>query len=253
MKYTAEHSKPITENFYRYEFKYFLSLRRREEVEMEVANFMSYDGHVHDELGQAYHVRSLYFENDLFTHYYEKIDGIRLRRKYRLRTYGKVFDKHLPIYLEEKNRNLDRVQKYRVRINPEHLVFFYNPLRYDELLELYPGVELVERFLFDGIKRAIQPILLVDYVRRPYVSDYDMNFRITFDDSLLTTATSLLFPPPSKNWMESIAGYTILEIKFNRRIPAWFHRILQSQNMRRLSFSKFVKGVETNGLAIDLS
>ena len=249
----ATRPNPLTENFYRYEFKYFLDLLQREEVESEIANFMSYDGHVHKELDQAYCVRSLYFENDASTHFFEKIDGIRLRRKYRLRTYGTNFDPDLPIYLEEKNRNLDRVQKHRVRIDPKHLETFYNPLHCDELLELYPGVELLERFLFDALRRSIQPKLLVDYVRRPYVSPYDMNFRVTFDSTLLTTATNRLFPSSPSNWLESIAGYTILEVKFNRRIPAWFHRILQSHNMRRLSFSKFVQGMETTGQAIDLS
>ena len=123
----ATRPSPVTENFYRYEFKYFLDLKQREEVESEIANFMNYDGHVHRELDQAYCVRSLYFENDASTHFLEKIDGIRLRRKYRLRTYGTSFEPDLPIYLEEKNRNLDRVQKYRVRIDPEHLETFYNP------------------------------------------------------------------------------------------------------------------------------
>ena len=56
-----------------------------------------------------------------------------------------------------------------------------------------------------------------------------------------------------ENWTERIAGYTILEVKFNRRIPAWFHRILQAHNMRRFSFSKFVRGMEATGLAINLS
>jgi hypothetical protein len=253
VKSIATHPTPVTEDFYRYEFKYFLSLQHREEVESEVANFMNFDGHVHEDLDQAYYVRSLYFENEASTHFYEKTDGIRVRRKYRLRTYGTSFDPELPIYLEEKNRNLDRVQKHRVRIDPKHLEIFYNPLQCDELLELYSGVELIERFLFDALRRSIQPKLLVDYIRRPYVSAYDMNFRVTFDSTLLTTATNQLFPSSSSNWLESLAGYTILEVKFNRRIPVWFHRILQSHNMRRLSFSKFVQGMEATGLAIDLS
>ena len=246
-------SPRVTENFYRYEFKYFLDLRLRNEIESEVANFMNYDGHAHEELDQAYYVRSLYFENKASAHYYEKIDGIRMRRKYRLRTYGTSFNTGLPIYLEEKNRDLDRVKKHRVLIDPEHLEIFYNPLRFDELLKLYPKVELIERFLFNGLRRAIQPKLVVDYIRRPYVSFYDMNFRITFDSELLTTATKILFPTALENWTESIAGYTILEVKFNRRIPAWFHRILQAHNMRRFSFSKFVRGMEATGLAINLS
>ena len=36
-----------TEDFVRYEFKLPLGLRKREEVESEVAKFMSFGGHVH--------------------------------------------------------------------------------------------------------------------------------------------------------------------------------------------------------------
>jgi hypothetical protein len=80
-----------------------------------------------------------------------------------------------------------------------------------------------------------------------------MNFRITFDSILLTTATGSLFPSSFQNWTEALAGHTILEVKFNRRIPAWFHRVLQAHNLRRFSISKFVRGMEATGLAINLS
>ena len=89
-----------TEDFVRYEFKFPLDLRKREEVESEVAKFMSFDGHVHSELSNAYYVRSLYYDNDVATNYYEKIDGVKMRRKFRLRTYGKLIESSLPIYLE---------------------------------------------------------------------------------------------------------------------------------------------------------
>ena len=38
-------------------------------------------------------------------------------------------------------------------------------------------------------------------------------------------------------------GYTILEVKFERGIPAWFHRTIQAYNLRRESISKFVYGI----------
>jgi hypothetical protein len=44
-----------------------------------------------------------------------------------------------------------------------------------------------------------------------------------------------------------------MEVKFHRRIPAWFHRILQTYNLDRVSISKFVLGMSSTGLAIDLS
>ena len=246
---------PLTleQNFVRYEFKFFLDQRKREEVESEIANFMTFDGHIHPELSNAYFVRSLYFDNDVASYYYEKIDGIRKRRKFRIRTYGKSFEPGLPVYLEEKNRDGDRVHKHRIEIDPCHLPAICDPDQYYSLLKLLPKVNLVDRFLYDTIRRSLKPKVLVDYVRRPYVSSYDMNFRVTFDSVLMSAAANVLFPPQWTNWRHSYAGFTILEVKFFRRIPAWFHRIIQAHNLKRISFSKFCKSMEATELATDLS
>jgi SPX domain protein involved in polyphosphate accumulation len=252
MKLSTTMPATKTENFVRYEFKFPLDLRKREEVESEVANFMTFDGHVDPELDNGYYVRSLYYENDATTHYHEKIDGVKVRRKFRLRTYGKQLESTLPVYLEEKNRDGDRVHKHRVRIDSSHLPVFYNPDKYPDLPEIFPGVDLVGRFLFDAFRRSLKPKLLVDYVRRPYVSSYDMNFRVTFDSALMSAKADTLFPPDWENWKHSFAGFTILEVKFHRRIPAWFHRIIQAHNLRRVSFSKFCKGMEATHQAVDL-
>jgi len=242
-----------TEDFVRYEFKFPLDLRKREEVESEVAKFMSFDGHVHPELSNAYYVRSLYYENDATTHYHEKIDGVKKRTKFRLRTYGKKLEPSLPVYLEEKNRNGDRVHKHRVAIDSSHLPIFYSLERYSDLCEIFSGVDLVDRFLYNAFRKSIKPKLLVDYVRRPYVSAYDINFRVTFDSVLMSAKTDKLFPASSENWKHSFAGFTILEVKFHRRIPAWFHRIIQTHNLKRVSFSKFCKGMEATNQVVDLS
>ena len=116
-----------------------------------------------------------------------------------------------------------------------------------------PLGNLVDRFLFDSIRRSLKPKVLIDYIRRPYVSSYDMNFRVTFDSVLMSAATNELFPPQWTNWKHSRSGFTVLEVKFFRRIPAWFHRIIQAHNLKRISFSKFCQGMETTGLAVDLS
>ena len=59
-----------------------LNLEQREAIESELAHFMSYDGHVHKELENAYYIRSLYFDNEATTNFYEKIDGLQKRSKF---------------------------------------------------------------------------------------------------------------------------------------------------------------------------
>ena len=245
-------SESRVEDFSRYEFKYILNEQERSEVEEEVSHFMQYDGHVSEQLENAYLVRSLYFDNPESVNYYEKIDGLRSRRKYRLRTYGDSWSPDVPIYLEEKGRHKERTFKHRIRIRHKELPLFYSMSKRFDLLSLYPNTPLIENFIFNSTRRSTDPVVLVDYLRRPYMSPYDTNFRITFDARLVATPASALFPNSGNLWKACDAGYTIVETKFFRRIPAWFHRIIQAHNLRRLSVSKFCRGMEVCSLAENL-
>tara|TARA_R100000789_G_scaffold79229_1_gene74406 strand:+ start:150 stop:908 length:759 start_codon:yes stop_codon:yes gene_type:complete len=240
------------EEFSRYEFKYLLDADMREQVENEISNFMRYDGFAHSEMENSYIVRSLYFDDPERTHYYEKIDGQLDRRKYRLRTYVHDDDGQTPIFLEMKGRYNQRVYKRRARIACQELGSFLDPYLLGGIPQGQEDTEFLETFLYSSLRRRLSPVVLVDYIRRPYVSDYDMNFRVTFDSELRSAATGQLFPDATPPWKLAEPGRTIVEIKFNRRIPAWFHRIVQAYGLRRLSISKFCRGMEINGLAARL-
>jgi len=242
-----------TEDFARYEFKYLLNFEQRKNIEEEISHFMEFDGHVHKELENSYFVRSLYFDTEDAINYYEKIDGVGARRKFRIRTYSQEHEETVPIYLELKGRQIERTFKQRISIEREHLSLLTDPERHYEFLDCFPENWLAERFVFESDRKRIKPMVLVDYIRRPYTSEFDLNFRITFDDRLNAVAVDQLFVGQEQSWKHHLPGYTILEVKFHRRIPAWFHRILQAYNLRRLSISKFCKGMESCNLAIDLS
>ena len=239
------------EDFSRYEFKYILSRSVRDAIESEIQNFMRYDGFVHPEMNNSYFVRSLYFDNPQSTNFYGKIDGIKKRKKFRLRTYDKVQGTS-PIFFEQKGRNVNRVFKHRVRLNDEDLSFFGDSFNLEWLVKEYEGVKFIDEFIIDVVKNRISPVVLVDYVRTPYVSDYDTNFRLTFDSHISTTATNDLFEG-NNGFYDCLSGYTILEAKFHRKIPAWFHKIILAHNLERLSVSKFVLGMKTSKIAIDIS
>ncbi len=242
-----------TENFARYEFKYILDQEKSLAIESEAKNFMKYDGYVSEETGNSYHVRSQYFDNDLSTHFFEKVDGMRQRHKYRLRTYGVKRNQDNPIFLEKKGRKLERTYKQRYQIDYQNINKFYDYQKIEDLLEIYPSVDLIENFVFDFLRRAISPKIIVDYNRTPYISDFDHYFRLTFDRSLNTSLVedSNDIYSGKRSWKKMLAGYTILEVKFFRRFPPWFHRVIQYYNLRRLSVSKFSTGMEYCGIAQD--
>jgi hypothetical protein len=215
---------------------------------------MQYDGYASKDKSNSYHVRSQYYDNDLSTHFYEKVDGMRDRYKYRIRTYGETQTKNNPIFLEKKGRKLERTFKQRYQIDFKHLQSFYHPYEKEKLLKIYPNIDLIHDFVFDSIRKSTAPKIIVDYLRTPYVSNYDSNFRLTFDRSLTVAHTeknSYKIYKSDRTYYKIAAGYTILEMKFFRSFPPWFHKIIQTYNLRRQSFSKFSTGMEACGIAED--
>ena len=239
---------------YRYEFKYILNKKISDQIEKEARNFMIYDGHVNKELNNKYFVRSLYFENNFSSNFYEKVDGMKIRRKYRLRTYSNFFDPKVPIFFEVKGRISERTYKKRINVKNKYLNLFLSQSQNFNLLNLYPNNEMIINFIFDSFRKNLKPLILVDYKRRPYINKFGLYFRLTFDTNLLSSKTNNLFSNDKySSWLECKAGYTILEVKFDRSIPAWFHRIIQCYNLKRKSISKFVLGMSSCGLARETS
>ena len=185
------------------------------------------------------------------TNFYEKIDGIRSRKKFRLRTYSDQLNDSPLIFLEQKSRFENHVKKFRIDIKNEDLDYFYNQNKIFNLLDQYKH-DLVKSFVYDYYKKKIRPKVLVDYFRTPYISNYDINFRLTFDQNIVVSKSKNLFN--SKNMrINSLPDKSILEIKFYRRIPSWFHKILMGYNLERISISKFVLAIKDTKYAIDLS
>ena len=241
------------QKFARYEFKYLLNQQLARAIEEDVRLFMSYDGYVHPELGDKYYVRSLYFDNWATENFLEKVDGMKKRNKYRIRTYSKEENIDTPLFLEKKGRTNERTYKVRVNIDSKHLNYFLHPGFHDIILSKYKDNELAEGFVFDCNRKRLKPRVLVDYDRRPYLNNFGLYFRLTFDSHITALKTDTLYPgADSQPFQECRSGYTVLEVKFERSMPPWFHRIIQNYNLRRLSISKFVIGMEQCDMAEDI-
>ncbi len=237
-----------SQKFFRFEMKYIINEVTSEKIQNEIKNFMIYDKFTDTE--NHYFVRSLYFDNKLNSNFNEKVDGVKSRHKFRIRTYSRNLDS--PIFLEMKGRENSRTYKLRQQIQPEYLYLFYDKKRYFELKKIYPNNVLIEKFIFDNYKKNLTSNVLVDYDRTPFINKSGLYFRLTFDKNVKSLKNSNLYTNKSlKNWKECIAGYTILEVKFDSSIPLWFHRIIQNYQLRLRSISKFVIAAETLGIASD--
>ena len=245
-------SKNIQQKFSRFEMKYIIRKSISERIQKEIRNFMIYDGYANKELKKNYFVRSLYFENNNYSNFNEKVDGVKLRHKYRIRTYSNKLDKNTPIFLELKGRENLRTYKTRFFIEQNDLNLFFEKKNYFKLKKTYSDNYLIEQFIFDCYRKNLSPKILVDYNRTPYINKSGLYFRLTFDNNIISLSDSrLYFTSLNSGWRECLAGFTILEVKFESSIPAWFQRIVQSYQLQIRSISKFVIATDTLGLASD--
>ena len=240
-------------HFARFEFKYILSAKKRNQVEQDLNHFLDYDPFVRDRENHRYFVRSLYYDDDHYSAFHDKIDGLHTRSKFRVRTYSRDLDTDSPFFLEIKGRHNNLVYKHRTPIaeNTPNWRSMKGEMLSRQLLKLAEPSEVRTEFEFQLHKRRIKPVALIDYERCPYISKYDPDFRITFDEALRATYTDGLFPGVKATSKRVLSGYTIVEVKFKYHLPSWFHQVIQAHELRRVSVSKIVSGMETLGLARD--
>ena len=234
--------------FSRFEFKYIINKNLSKIIQEEIKNFTISD--YFSKKNEKYLVRSLYFDNNIFSNFNEKIDGIKNRHKFRIRTYVDEENKSTPIYLEMKGRDNQRTFKNRTKIKLEDLNTFCNNKNLFNLKKKYSENKLIDQFIFDSYRKKILPKVVVDYNRQALLSKNGLYFRLTFDSDIKSCSSQNIFEKEHE-WKLCIPGNDILEVKFDLNIPPWFHRIIQNYQLKRISVSKFVLGMESTNLAHD--
>ncbi len=169
-----------------------------------------------------YHIRSLYFDTIFNDAYFEKLDGVRDRNKYRIRIYN-LSDK--VIKLECKTKVGSLISKRSLTI-PRDLA--------DQLIAGdTEGLERTSSGLLSDMYREmtcglLRPVVLVDYVREAYLHPAE-EVRITFDKQLRTGMRSIdLFNPYVPTVPPFENGEIILEVKYNRVMPPYIRSLLNT-------------------------
>jgi|TARA_Y100000294_G_C8550107_1_gene334931 hypothetical protein len=243
---------PTIQDFQRFEFKYVVPNQVALAIRDEVKEFLVLDPNLEKTGQESYVVRSLYFDNPSADFFYEKTDGLKTRRKYRLRAYGSTRSAVSNFFLEQKGRHNEKTFKHRKPFDISELTHFYADGGIPWLENRFSEHQFIKDYVFDTIRRGLQPSVVVEYQRRPFISKQDVYFRITFDSDLTCLGSQELFPE-TQDLLRCIPGCTVIELKFLRSIPRWFHRIIQNFELRRVSISKFVVGMKVGGIAVDLS
>lgn len=213
---------------YRHEHKYaldylnYLSLRQKLQVVMRPDKHSGADG--------KYLITSLYFDNCFDKALKEKLHGVSMREKFRLRYYGEDFE---TFFLEKKQKVNGLCLKNSA------------PLSYDDCLRILDGshgellnsqTPLVAELGFKMQTQLLRPRSVVRYNREAYVYSTG-NVRITFDSDISTGLSPDWFFEPSQTPLAN--PVLIMEVKYDEFLPEMIRHIVQPHCTRLQAFSKY--------------
>lgn len=221
---------------FRHEHKYLISTQCAVLLKHRLQGVMRRDPYA-GPTGQ-YTIRSLYFDDEKFTAYGEKLDGLRDRIKYRIRFYNYNLDH---IRLEKKEKHEELTRKTGAPISREEALYLQKGLREGG----FAGGSPLMRELEAGIRCGLRPAILVDYDRTPFVCSAGQT-RITVDEHIRTRPYSPdLLASPGAMVPVLEEGMAVLEVKYNDFLPGHLSEVLEGIPKVPLAISKYVLCVNT--------
>ncbi len=210
----------------RHELKFFISRGQYELLSRQLAKVLELDPNAkphtypNGEVKYEYHIRSLYFDTIFDDAYYEKLDGVQDRNKYRIRIYDKS-DKLIKLECKSKAGSL--ISKRSLTITRDLAEQIIAGDATD--LEKTPHGLLSDVFR-EMTTNLLRPVVIVDYIREAYLHPAE-EVRITFDKFLQTGMMSTaLFDPDVPTISPFDEETYILEVKYNRVMPPYIRDLL---------------------------
>lgn len=232
----------------RYEYKYLVperlspAVREAALATSKIDKYAGPDG--------TYRIRSLYFDTtgfDLF-----RANEREQADRYKMRARCYPASPTSPVFLEVKRRVLDVIVKTRAAV-PVALWRDVLSGKSAALEALPPAArQAAMRFLGPYHRHHLVPAMLVEYEREAYMSDVDVYGRLTFDRNILVQpARELDLGADPTRWRSvdhrartrTGEPVFVLELKFERRPPAWMVALVRRLDLVRYSFSKYCYGV----------
>lgn len=182
---------------------------------------------------QGYVIRSMYFDTLDDKDFYDKFDGLELRRKIRLRIYDPASDFAM-LEMKQKEGPYQKKRSLRVtRADAQALV----KGDYDVLLK-YKEPFAAECF---GLMHSLcyRPKVVVEYLRKAYIAK-ENRIRITIDSRISgTEANCDLFSPNLILYPALDIFNSVLEVKYNGFLLSYIKRLVNSVDCSELSVSKY--------------
>ena len=216
---------------YRHEWKHIINMADLTAIRARLRAVAEPDPHAVD---GRYLIRSLYFDNARDKALQEKIDGVNMREKFRIRYYN--YDTSV-IHLEKKCRHSGLGSKFSADLTAEETQAIVDG-RLDWMLE--SGRPLVQELYCKMRGQGLKPKTIVEYTREPY-RYRPGNVRVTFDYYIRTGLQCTDFLNPDCVTIPAGDAGIILEVKWDEYLPDIIRDAVWMPGRRETAFSKYAQ------------
>lgn len=214
--------------FKRYELKFMLTYAQKQELLRVMEPYMALD-----QYGRTT-IQNLYYDTDSYRLVRRSMERPDYKEKLRVRSYGTA--KEGGAVFVELKKKYDRVVYKRRLSLPEHTAMAW--LAGDG--EAAPAGQIAHEIdYFRGFYQGLEPKVFLSYEREAYFERGGGDFRVTFDDNILTRQTALSLK--SSAWGTPLLpdGMVLMELKTPGGVPMWMTRFLTEHHIYKTSFSKY--------------
>lgn len=234
--------------FNRYELKYLVPSDQVGDIRAELNERMTRDSYAGP---RGYGVWSVYYDTSRLRFYYEKIEGLKFRRKLRIRRYGETgdaTDDQSPVSVEIKQRVNRVTQKRRVILPYEQALALCD--RREHISVGSADQPFIDEVLDLIIRLDLRPIAMTGYRREPYVgTDADLGLRVTLDHRVRGRDRDFDLRSETENRYIIRPDLAVMEVKINERAPYWVTDMAARYGLQIQRISKYCQSVEAHGLA----
>ncbi len=217
---------------WRIETKYLCTEAELAVLQSRLPLLMQPDRH---QQGEAYLIRSLYFDTWDNAGLQDNEAGVDEREKYRIRFYNND-PAFLRLEIKQKRRGCCR--KLSCPLSPEQLEAF----RTGTLPSLPPDAPPALSRFWLAAAQGLRPAAIIQYERSAFVYPAG-NVRVTFDRHIAAARPEeALFDPQLPLRPVLPTGFHLLEVKYDEFLPEPIARLLDTGRLRQSSFSKYYLG-----------
>lgn len=214
--------------FKRYELKYLISRRQRDELMLLMKPYMALDEYGHTT------IRNIYYDTESFRLVRRSNEKPEYKEKLRVRSYAPI-DDNGTVFVELKKKYDSVVYKRRISLT-QKIALECLAKRSD-----FPKDTQISREIkyFCDYYKDLRPAMFLSYEREAWFPLYKSDLRITFDENILYRTDDFSFANEVSG--EKILGDDdiLMEIKTASAIPLWLTKFLSENKIYKTSFSKY--------------